>query len=325
MSMKVVMTDSIWPSLEAIENTVAEAGGEFNFLKCPSEEEVITQARDADVLVSFYVGITRRVIESLENCRLIIRIGIGYDIVDVQAATERGIYVANIPDYCLDEVSDHAMALLLNCVRKIVKFSRNSQAGIWGYQKGVPIHSLRGRTLGIVGLGKIGRRLVPKAKAFGLRVVANDPYIPDDIFKLMEVERYEDFHHMLKDCDYVSSHVCLSPETEGMFGEREFQLMPNHGIFINTSRGKVVQQDALRKALEENWIAAAGIDVLEKEPFEADDPILKLENVSITPHVAWYSEESLQAVIDKTAEEIGRALRGERIKNVVNPEAKWGA
>ncbi len=322
--MKVVMTDTCWPELEVIEKAVAETGGEFKLLGWPpSEEEVAKEARDATVVVSFRIRISRSVIEQMEKCQLMIRAGIGYDLIDVEAATERGIYVANVPDYCLDEVSDHALALLLGCIRKVPQFSRRSRAGEWDFEPLAPLRSLRGRRLGIVGLGKIGRRLVPKAKAFGLEVVANDPYLPDDIFQLMGVDRYEVLHRMLEDCDYVSCHVCLTPETEGMFGEEEFQAMPDHGIFINTSRGQVVRQDALRKALEEGWIEAAGIDVLEEEPFSPDDPILKFENLVVTPHIGWYSEDSLKDVIRKTAQEIVRGLRGQRPKNAVNPEAKW--
>jgi len=269
--------------------------------------------------MNFHVKVTRRVIEQLTRCRVLVRVGIGYDDIDIEAATEHGIPVANVPDYCVDEVSDHALSLLLACARKLFPYHKALHAGQWDYMSGAPIHRLRGQTLGLVALGKIARSLAGKAKALGLRVIAYDPYLHEDIFTAFGVERRDDLEALLSESDFVSLHTPLTPETQRMFGEACFQAMKPTAFLINTSRGPVIQEPALIQALQSGRIAGAAIDVFQTESLEPDHPLLGFENVIVTPHVAWYSEESLVAVQQGAIDDVLRVLQGKRPRHLVNP------
>jgi D-3-phosphoglycerate dehydrogenase / 2-oxoglutarate reductase len=264
------------------------------------------------------------IIGGLERCELIITLSVGYDCVDVAAATARGIAVSNTPAYCTDEVAAHAMTLLLAVARKIHTTLPRTRAGEWDYNFARPIGAFRGRTLGIVGLGRIGRALVPKARGFGMRVVAYDPYVPDDLFTLLGVERHHDLDDLLREADYVSIHSLLTPETEGMIGARELGLMKPEAVIVNTARGRIWDEEAVCDALRDGRIAGVGADVLGTEPPDRDHPLLREERALVTPHVAWYSEESFQDVMVQGMDEIVRVLAGHRPRYVVNPGIYFG-
>jgi len=276
-------------------------------------------ARDADALLATYAKITAEMIRQMTRCRIISRFGIGVDNVDILAASERGIVVTKVPDYCIDEVSDHTMALLLSAVRKIPFANSMVHAGKWEMPAVVPIHRLRGTVLGLVGFGRIPQLVAPKAKSFGMRVVSHDPYIPKDIFERAGVESVE-FAELLKISDYVSIHSPLLPETEGLFNAGAFRQMKPHAYLINTARGPIVDEAALAQALDAGQLAGAALDVMPKEP-PTDSPLFGRANVIITPHTSFYSEESLVDLQTKAAEEVVRVLKGEAPKNPVNPEA----
>jgi D-3-phosphoglycerate dehydrogenase len=276
-------------------------------------------ARDAYGLLPPYAKITAEMIGQFTRCRIISRFGIGVDNVDIPAATERGIVVTKVPDYCIDEVSDHTMALLLAAVRKIPFANSMVHAGKWEMPAVVPIHRLRGTTLGLVGFGRIPQLVAPKAQSFGMRVVSFDPYIPQEVFARAGVESVE-FKELLKISDYISIHSPLLPETQGLFNADAFRQMKPHAYLINTARGPIVDEAALAQALDAGQLAGAALDVMPKEP-PPGSPLFGRPNVIITPHTSFYSEESLVDLQTKAAEEVVRVLKGEAPKNPVNPEA----
>lgn len=321
--MKILLTDHHFPTLEYLQQVGRGVGASVVEGRCKDEADVLAVARDADALLTALVPIRRPVIAALERCRIIVRLGIGYDIVDVDAATERGIPVCNIPDYCLEEVSEHALALLLALARKVVLYDRMVRGGEWSSAAGGPMHPLRGRILGIIGLGKIGRRLAGKARGLGLEVWAYDPYLADDVFEAFGARRAERLEDLLRASDFVSIHTPLTAETRGMIGAKELGWMKRGAYLINTARGAILREGALAQAVAEGRIAGAALDVLETEPPPADWALRGLENIILTPHAAWNSEESVREMQRKAAEDVGRALRGERPRNVVNPSIYW--
>ncbi len=241
------------------------------------------------------------------------------DNVDIEAATHQGIVVTKVPDYCIDEVSDHAMALLLSLVRKIPFSSARAHAGRWEMPAVTPIHRLRGTVLGLVGFGRIPQLVAPKAKAFGMRVMAYDPYVPLNVMEQAGVGRLE-FAELLKISDYISIHSPLLPETHHLFSDEVFRQMKPGAVIVNTSRGPVVDEAALARALDSKQLAGAALDVLEQEP-PVSSPLFGRDNVILTPHTSFYSVESLEELQTKAAEEIVRVLSGQPPRNPVNPEA----
>ena len=254
----------------------------------------------------------------MKRCRIISRFGIGVDNVDLAAATSAGIVVTKVPDYCLDEVSDHAVALLLAAVRKIPLSNAHVHAGRWEMKAVVPIHRLRGTVLGLVGFGRIPQLVAPKAQSFGMRVVACDPFVPEEVFAREGVERV-DFADLLKQSDYVSIHTPLLPETRGLFNDDVFRQMKRGAYLVNTARGPIVDEMALARALDEGRLAGAALDVMPQEP-PVGSPLLGRDNVIITPHTSFYSEESLLDLQRKAAEEVVAVLSGRPPRNPVNPE-----
>ena len=320
---KVVMTDHDFPNLDTERREFARIEAEFIPAQCQTEDEVIELAKDADAIINqSFKPIGRRVIESLQKCKIIARTGIGYDTIDVAAATDHGICVTNVEGYCVDEVSDHAMTMLLALARKIIPLNDSIRKGVWDFKVAKPVHRLRGRTLGIVGYGKIGRSLASKAKGFGLQLICCDPYVDKDI-PLKDGVAVVDLEELLEKADFISIHVPLTDETTDLFAQEQFRKMKENAFIINTARGGVVKGDDLYKALKEGWIAGAGIDVVEKEPMKEDDPILSLENLMITtPHSAWYSEDSLVDLQTIYTQEVVRVLSAKRPLFLVNPEVK---
>lgn len=314
--MKVVVTDYDYSSLDLERKVLEEIDPEFVGAHCTTEEEVITAAKDADGILNQYAPLTERVIKSLDRCKVISRYGVGVDNINVEAATQRGIIVANVPDYCVDEVSTHAMALILACVRKIPYLSTTVRNGNWDFTVGKPLFRSQGRVLGLFGLGRIGRAVVRKATGFNFKIIAYDLYISEANEKVELVS----FSQLLSNSDFISIHVPLTQETKHSFGEAEFKAMKKDAYLINTARGAIVDELALYRALKEGWIAGAALDVMEKEPPEPNDPLLKLDKLIITPHISYYSEESYAELKTKAAQAVLDVLKGELPKAIVNPK-----
>ena len=283
-------------------------------------DAVIARTRDADALIISSSPVTRRVMESLEGLKAVMRTGVGYDVIDVPAATELGVVVINVPDIWIREVANHALALLLAWNRKIVTLDREVHAGVWGARvPGAVTGSLHGETVGIVGLGNIGSAFARRIAALETRVIACDPYVDDARFKTLGVERV-DLPTLAARADYVSVHALLNAETRGLINDAFFKRMKPTACLVNTSRGPVVDEAALVRALQEGKLAGAALDVFEQEPLGADSPLRRMDNVILTPHAAYFSSPAVAQVPKRCGEEIARVLLRERPINVVNPE-----
>lgn len=281
-------------------------------------DTLIARGRDADALVVVFSPITRAVMSALEHLKTVVRTGVGYDVIDVPAATELGVIVVNIPDLWVREVANHALALLLAWNRKLLILDRQVRAGVWA--GGVPggAGSLHGETVGIVGLGNIGRAFARRVAALEATVIACDPYVDDARFAALGVERVS-LDALAERSDYVSVHTLLTEETRHLIGEKFFRRMKPTALLINTSRGPVVDEQALIRALHERRLAGAALDVWEEEPVARDHPLLAMDNVIVTPHAAYFSTAAVAAVPRRCGEEIARVLTGQRPLNVVNP------
>jgi D-3-phosphoglycerate dehydrogenase / 2-oxoglutarate reductase len=315
----VGVSDSVFPNLDPAREVLARIGAELYLAKEPTPESILGVARNADALLATYAKITADMIPQMKKCRIISRFGIGVDNVDIPAASKAGIVVTRVPDYCIDEVSDHTLALLLALVRKIPSSNARTHAGRWEMPAVVPIHRLRGSILGLVGFGRIPQLVAPKAQAFGIKVVAYDPYIEPDAFTRARVEKVE-FDELLKVSDFISIHSPLVPETRHLFNADVFRRMKPTAYLVNTARGPIIDETALAQALDGKQLAGAGLDVLSQEPPNGS-PLFGRDNVILTPHTSFYSVESLVDLQVKAADEIVRVFNGEMPRNPVNPEA----
>ena len=322
---KVVMTDGDRFPITAEERAVLEAaGGGYHGLVLRGEDAIIAACRDADAVINSAQKLTPKAIESMTRCVVIARTGVGVDTVDVPTATRCGITVTNVPDFCFDEVSDTALSLILATARKVVQMNNLVKGGTWNRVLARPIHKLRGSTLGLVAFGNIARAVALKAEAFGFRIIAFDPYVKPETAAVHNVTLV-DFDTLLRESDVISVHAPLNDATYHLIGEAELRKMKPSAFLVNTGRGPVVDGKALARALREGWIAGAGLDVMEKEPPDPDDPLLKLDNVVLTPHYASYTEEAYAEMRRKIVEGVAAALRGEFPRVVVNPEVKPAA
>ncbi len=285
-----------------------------------SEEQVLQEAKEASALVLIAYPISRQIIEATQRCCLIMTLSVGYDVVDVDTATERGIVVSNCPVYCTEEVAEHALTLALTVSRKIHELIPHVRGGGWDYKQTRPIHSFRTRRFGVVGLGRIGRQSALRAQALGMTPVAYDPYVDDDIFESLGVERQYDLYPFLNSVDFVSIHCPLNDETWHLLDAEAFAQMKPNAVVINTARGSIIDQPALEKALTDGVIGGAGIDVLETEPPTGKEALLDLPNAVVTPHIAWYSEESHERNQRLAMDELIRVLEGKRPRYIVNPQ-----
>lgn len=316
---KVVVTDHLFSSMDEEKEMFAKLDAELVVGQCRDEAETMALTRDADAILNTYALITEKVIRNLEKCRVIVRFGIGVDNVAVDAATARGIMVANTSDYCIEEVADQAMALLLACARGLFPSAEIARATNWDFSRVPRLTRMRGQTLGLLGVGRIGSAVAERAKAFGLRILAYDPYISAEVVRKLGLEQ-ADLDRVLRESDYVSIHVPLNVETLGLINDEALNKMKPSAYLINVARGKIVDQAALCRALQNKRIAGAALDVLEKEPPPADDPIRKLDNAILTPHAAWYSEQSRIDMRHKAAGQVVSVLKGEMPYSLVNKE-----
>ncbi len=319
---KVVVTDFSGPDLDVEEAELRASGLDIELVRlhARSPEEMFGVVDDADALMVQWAPVNRQVIERLTRCKVISRFGIGVDMIDLQAAGERGIPVANVPDYCIEEVSTSTIAFLLCLNRHVISQDRMVHAGQWAYPPEAYPTRLTSQTLGIVGLGNIGRAVARKANCLGLRVLAYDPFVKPEQAAAWQV-RLVSLEELLRTSDYVSLHCPLTAETRHLIGAAQLALMKPTAYLINMSRGPVVDQMALYRALVNKEIAGAALDVLEKEPPPADEPILKLDNVILAPHSASLSDEALHQLRVDTARNVVMALRGEMPRSVVNRKA----
>lgn len=320
---KVVIADYDFGDTETERQIIEPAGFQLVALQAKSEEHLIDHVRDCHAVISQYARIGRNVIDSMRRCQVIARYGIGVDIIDVEAATARHIQVTNVQDYCTDEVADHASALLLCLARKLIDYNVAAHRGEWKWQSGRPIFRIRGKTMGIVSFGRIGRAIAERGRAFGLHVIAHDPFVESSVFQAAGVEsvgRDEIFRRS----DFLMMQVPMTPETRHFAGEPELRSMPQNAIVINTGRAQTVDNAALLKVLQEGHLAGAGLDDVEEEPAKRrswsprENPLFGLSNVIITPHAAYYSEESMQLARKTAAEEVVRVLQGHQPRFGVN-------
>lgn len=317
----VAVTDHVFPDLEQERALLAEAGHELRFEGNATTPDEIAHAVDgADAVLNCYSQMPGEVIRGLERCRIIARYGIGLDTIDMQAASEMGILVTNVPDYCIDEVSDHAVALALAFGRGVAVLDRSVRRGSWTPTDARPLHRIRGSTFGLVGFGRIARALAVKVAALGYAVVATDPYVPDDEIRAAGVEPLA-FDQLVRRADVVSLHVPLTDESHHLIDAAVFSSMKPTALIVNTSRGPLVDTAALRAALDAGTIGGAALDVLEHEPPASDDPLLQRDDVVLTPHAGFYSEESLRELQRKAAEQVVEVLAGRRPAYAVNADA----
>ena len=320
---KVVVADYDFGDVAIERSIVTGAGFELVPAQCKSEDDVIAVAANADAVITQYAEIGKRAIQSFTRCKVIARYGIGVDIVDVDAATAKNIVVTNVPnDWCMNEVADHAVALLLALVRKLPTYDRATRAGEWHWQSGRPLQRLQQGTLGLFSFGAIAKEITRRMRGFGVRIIANDPFVDAREAASAGVSLVS-FEELLAQSDYLMIQAPLTRETYGRFGETELRRMKRGAILINTARGPIVKDADLYRVLKEGWLAGAGLDDLEEEPaklvgWRPNNPLFRLENVIITPHAAYYSEQSIQIVRRFASEEVVRVLRGQVPLSPVN-------
>jgi len=317
---KVVITDYVWESLEVEQRTLG-ALADIVPLKAKKPEEFLPEAESCDALLNTYAGpITAEVMARMPKCKIIARYGIGVDTIDLDAATQAGIIVTNNPTYCIEEVAEQTMALILSSARKIPFYDRMVRSGRWEVPTGKPIYRLVGRTLGLVGFGNIARQVAVRAAAFGLNVLYSDPFVKEE--RLEVPGKSIDLDTLLRDSDFVSLHPPLTPQTRKMIGEDAFGKMKRTAVLINCARGPIVDTDALVRALDAKRIVGAALDTVDPEPLPDPHPLRGRDNVIINPHVAWYSEQAMAGLQAGAPGEVRRVLSGEWPLNVVNRAVK---
>lgn len=289
---------------------------ELKICKCETPEQIAAECADADAILLDLAPMTKEAIAGLKNCKIINRYGVGYDNVDVEACTEKGIQVTNVPDYCAEDVSDHALALLMACLRDVSRRDRMIRQGQWNLQRDG--FRLAGKTLGVLGFGRIARALVKKCSGFGFaHILVYDPYVSAEACQAAGAEKAE-LKDVMSQADFLSLHMPVTPETKGMINAESLGWMKPTAILVNTGRGPLVDDEAMIAALKEHKILAAGLDTHNIEPLPAGSPYLTLDNVILTDHTAYSTVEAVKELKTKAAENIVRALTGEAPKYPVN-------
>ncbi|MEV0828466.1 C-terminal binding protein [Nonomuraea rubra] len=319
----IMIADSDFGDVDIERAIIEGAGFELLAAQCKSEDEVIARGRDAVGVLTQYARVGARAIDAFTRCRVIARYGTGVDIVDVDAATRRGIQVTNAPnDWCAEEVADHAVALWLAAARKICAYDQATRRGEWRWQSGEPVWRLRGRVFGLLSFGSIAQLIAERARAFGVEVWAHDPFLDDAELRARHV-RPVSFDELVAGADYLVIQAPLTPGTHHLFDRTTLRRMKPTAVLINTARGPIVEDAALHQALAEGWIAGAALDDLEEEPAKQRDwrprnPLFSLPNVIVTPHAAYYSEQAVSVVRRIAAEEAVRVLTGQGARSPVN-------
>lgn len=311
---RVLLTDRAWPDAQIERVILAEAGAELVEAPAGDEATLVQHARGVSAIITNWAKVTAPVIEAAPGCRIICRAGIGLDNIDLSAASIRGIPVTNVPDYCVTEVADHALALLLACARNVAFFHLRTKQGEYRLQAGPSMPRLAGKVLGLVGLGRIGRNLAERVRPLGMKVVAHTASgsshgVDCDMLPLED---------LLAESDFVSLHAPLTPATRHLLKLPQFERMKRSAYLINTSRGGLVDHADLQKALDRNLIAGAALDVFEPEPPDLGEPLFRDERVIVTPHAAFVSQESLHELRTRVARQVVDILQGRRPENIVN-------
>ena len=307
----IAVTDSPFPSLDPVRQALQKLDPDLRMSKSASAADIIEVARDADAIIVCYAQITSEVIGGLTRCKVIGRTGLGVDNIDVPAAAARGITVTYVPDYCLREVSDHTMAMLLALARKIPFANKLVQSGRWELPPIVPLRRLEGQVLGLIGFGNIPRAVVPKAKAFGLTVIAHDPFVSKETFASLGVDGVS-LDDLYVRSDFISVHAPLTPATRGLVNAAAFAKMKKGALIVNTARGPLIDEPALIAALDSGHLGGAALDVVTTEPLAKEFALLGRDNVILTPHTAFYSVEALVELQTKAAADVARVLSGEK-------------
>ena len=314
---RVVVTANIFPGLEVERDVLGQHNVELEKVPCRSQDELAAAGRDATALIVGNVRIDAGVLAHLPRCLAIVKPSVGVDNIDIEAATEAGVCVANVPDYGTDEVATHAMALLLNAIRYVDAEAAKVRAGSWQPKPPYPIWRSAGRTLGIIGFGRIGQSVARKAAGFDWRLLAWDPYVSDEEIRSKNAEP-ADFETLLAQSDMVTLHLPLTEETQGMIDASALAKMKQTAFLVNTARGGIVDSAALVQAVESGQIAGAALDVVDEEPPPPEHPLHRTERILVTAHVAWYSEQAFRDVRVKSVEEVARVLGGELPLNLLN-------
>ena len=317
--MKVVITDHRFPDVEQERRAVQATGGKLVVAQTVDEQELAELCKDADGVLTVRAPITKRVIAAMERCRIVVRYGIGVDSIDIPAATDRGIMVANVPDYCIDEVSDHALTLLLMLGRQMIPAISLAKQERWEISKMPPVHRLRGQSCGLAGCGKIGSLLAGKAAALGMRTIIYDPYLSESRCREMGAELVS-LDALLARSDFISLHMPLKEETYHLFGEASFSKMKSTASIINTARGGLIDEAALLAALDSGKIFGAGLDVMESETAftPTGSALLNHPKVIVTPHTAWLSVEARETLQARAVAQILACLKGETPYGLIN-------
>jgi D-3-phosphoglycerate dehydrogenase len=315
---KVLITDPYHQNFHIEKEVLAEINAEVFVGHCKTEEDVIRISSNMDGLLVSYVSIGKKVIENLPKCKVIVKYAVGVDNIDLKAATLNKIFVANVPRYCVEEVSNHTVALLLNLIRKISKYDQSVKRGCWDPLVGDPIFRMENRVLGIIGFGNIGKRVAEKFRPFKLSTIVYDPLVNDKIISKYGAKKVE-LETLLRQSDYISLHCPLNKYTKHLIDFEEIEIMKKGGFIINTSRGEIINQKALYKGLQDGKIAGAALDVLEKDPPSLID-IINADNIIYTPHVAWNSVEAEIELRKSAAQEVKRVLEGGKPLNLVNKD-----
>jgi len=316
---RAVLIDHGYATTQYERDIIEAAGGEFIDAGDLPSAETLTLCETADGIMLRRIDVTAEMIRRFRRCKIICRYGVGTDNVDVRAATEAGIIVGHVPVYCVDEVSTHAMALLLACVRKIVPTHQRVERGAWDVHRELPLFRLAGKTVGIVGLGNIGRAVARKLKGWEVRLLASDPFVEPECAEALGVKLIN-LETLCRESDIISLHCPLLPETHHLINARTLALMKPEAILINTARGPVIETRALLDALSSGQIAQAGLDVFEEEPLPGDSLLRNHPKITLSDHTAWYSEESQIDLQRIAAEEVTRVCTGGLPRSLANPE-----
>jgi D-3-phosphoglycerate dehydrogenase len=316
--MKVVVTDYTFSSLEIEEAIIRTAGYELTGSQAKTNDSLIPFVSEADAVITQFAPVTKTVIDAMQRARVIVRYGIGVDNVDLESARRRGIPVCNVPDYCIDEVADHTLALILACTRRVVDNALKNREHKWGLATGLEtMKALRDLTMGIVGFGRIGREVASRLRAFKCRLLIFDPCVSSSQIEAIGYES-SNFNSLLERSDVVTLHCPSTADTRGIINTSTLSSMPLGSILINVARGDLVDSEALTQALRDGQLSAAGLDVFAPEPIPADHPVLKMPNVVISSHIASTSVPAVRKLRTMAANLALTALRGELPPNVVN-------
>jgi D-3-phosphoglycerate dehydrogenase len=318
---RVLMTDTIFPDTAIEQEELRRIDADFVLASRSDAETLKREGRGCHGVINVYAQLGAEILGAWDACKIIVRTGIGFNTIDLDAAAARRIMVANVPDYCMGEVADHTVALFLACVRRVPRLHASVKAGQWSVDLAKPAPRLQGKLYGLFGFGNIAQQVARRMQAFGLELMAFDPYVPAEVFAAARVRRAATLDALLRAVDFLSVHAPLTAETQGTLNAATFGLMKPTAVLVNTSRGPIVNEADLLAALQDGRLAGAGLDVLADEPPKFPLALAAMDNVVLTPHSAWYSDEAMPELRRKAAQEVARTLTEGRPKFWVNQRA----